>query len=210
MVKTHSFGGYLWPEKDKVTPSIVMKEVERLPLYLAHVPNRRVCVQAGGNVGVYATKLAEHFERVNVFEPDPDNLHCLRQNCRLENVVCLEGALGDKRQMVETWRTQKEMANYGATMIRPTSGKGVDMFVLDEFNLKNLDFLFLDIEGYEFPALLGAAQTILRCKPTISVEIKGLGKQHGFSDDELRIWLDCMKYKQVAAIGRDVIFTHQG
>ncbi len=212
MVETHEYGGFLWPINDKVTPPIVMKEVERLPLYLAHVPNRRVCVQAGGNVGVYAQRLSEHFEHVITMEPDRENFACLCQNSKAGNILFMRGALSDKSEMMTTWRTPKEALNYGATMVKsykdnPSDGASLSI-VLDKLPLSHLDFLFLDVEGYEFPALLGAAQTILRHKPTISVEIKGLGKHHGFSDDELRIWLTNMGYKEVDRIGRDVIFTH--
>jgi FkbM family methyltransferase len=202
---THSFGGFLWPENDKVTPAVVMREVERLPAYLKYVSNRRVCVQAGGNVGVYAERLAGQFGAVLTFEPDPDNWHCLQQNITAPNVTARHAALGEGPGFVETWRTEKEQHNYGATLIRPAQA-GAEVVMLDSLDLPALDFLFLDVEGYEWPALKGAVETIKRFQPIISVEMKGLGRVFNYSNTDLELWLEAQGYRRCDAIGRDVIF----
>lgn len=43
---------------------------------------------------------------------------------------------------------------------------------LDSFDLPTIDFMKIDCEGYEFPVLKGAAETLRRCKPVIVVEQK--------------------------------------
>jgi hypothetical protein len=46
----------------------------------------------------------------------------------------------------------------------------VDIQSLDSFQLKNVDFIKVDVEGFEADVLEGAEETIKRCKPLILVE----------------------------------------
>jgi hypothetical protein len=39
-----------------------------------------------------------------------------------------------------------------------------------------VDFIKLDLEGYEYRALLGAAETLERCRPIVMFEEKGKGE----------------------------------
>lgn len=202
----HQVGSYYWPIKDRVTPMVVLREAARIPAYLKHVTRRQVCVQAGGNCGVYAQILAGFFKTVHTFEPDPENWECLNLNITAPNVTKTFAALGSSPGTVETWRTEKEAANYGATQVRPAA-TGAPIVLLDDCHLPALDFLFLDVEGWETPTLHGAEQTIRRFKPTISLELKGLGAQHGYNEAELVQWLLGLGYQEAEKIGRDIIFT---
>lgn len=197
---------YFWPDADERTAGAIFGEVTRLPIYLKHVAQRRTCIQAGGNVGVYAQHLADLFKTVITFEPDPENWECLQRNVTASNVIAHHAALGDKMGTMETFRTDREATNYGATMVRPASG-GVDVMLIDDLRLDGVDFLMLDVEGYELPALRGAEQTIARCRPVISVEIKGLGVHHGFTNSMLNDWILARGYTLAEKVGRDIIYT---
>jgi len=202
-------GAFFWPEHDTITPGVVLNEVRRLPLYLAHVEpaRRQVCVQAGGNVGVYATALAAEFRRVITVEPDPQNWECLCLNVP-PGVEAHHACLGAVPQAGGwlTYRPAHETHNYGATCVCPGPA-GVPMLTIDGWSLPQLDFLLLDIEGYEQAALEGAAETIARCRPTIAIELKGLGRPHGWPDAMTHEWLRAQRYQQAATIGRDFIYT---
>lgn len=197
---------YYWPDADEHTAKAVIQEAQRIPAYLKHVQRFRTCIQAGGNVGVYAQNLARRFQTVITVEPDPENWACLQRNVIAPNVVSHHAALGDTPGTVETFRPVSEATNYGATMVRP-SESGVPVKIIDDMRLKSLDFLMLDVEGYELPALRGAEQTIDRCRPVVSVEAKGLGAAHGWSDEMLHDWLLAHRYTLAEAIGRDKIYT---
>lgn len=197
---------YFWPDADERTAQAVIQEAQRIPAYLKHVTRFRTCIQAGGNVGVYAQWLARRFQTVITVEPDPENWACLLRNITAPNVIPHHAALGDKPGMVDTYRPAHETTNYGATMVRPAQ-TGVPVRIIDDMQLESLDFLMLDVEGYELHALRGSEQTIDRCRPVISVEMKGLGVQFGYSDDELRAWIEAKGYHVAERIGRDFIFT---
>ena len=70
----------------------------------------------------------------------------------------------------------------------------------------DVDLLQLDIEGFEHQAILGAAETIDRCSPVIVLELKGLGKRYGYSDEETIEFLSDLGYKIKDRIHRDVLF----
>ena len=197
---------YYWPDADERTAVAVLSEVQRLPAYLKHVTKFRTCIQAGGNVGVYAQWLARKFQTVITAEPDPENWACLQRNVIAPNVVAHHAALGDGHGCVETFRPASEATNYGATMVRPAQ-TGVPVRIIDDMQLESLDFLMLDVEGYELAALRGAMQTLIRCRPVISVEMKGLGAEHGFSDQMLHDWIVALRYTLAEEIGRDKIYT---
>lgn len=208
-------GGFYWPDGDTVTPAVVLREVERLPLYLKHVEpdRRRVCVQAGGNVGVYARMLREKFGEVFTFEPDPENHRCLRLNNKDTKRLYYPsyGALGNISGRVSTWRSKREANNYGATQVRPSAATdSAPIIILDDF-LKGcrqmVDFIMLDVEGWEQPALEGAAKIIEVARPTIALELKGLGAPHGWPDYYTRDWLHQRGYRKVERIGNDDIFV---
>lgn len=204
-------GGFFWPDKDTVTPDVVLREVERLPLYLQHVNGpKRVCVQAGGNVGVYAQKLANHFEQVFTFEPDPDNFECLRANNQRNDVFAFYGALGNQEGTVTTWRTGKESRNYGATQVRLGNAPYAAPIVVLDKVLQGcatmVDFMLLDVEGWEQPALEGSEEIIRLSHPVIALELKGLGEPHGWPDSYTRNWLHEREYRKVERIGNDDVF----
>jgi FkbM family methyltransferase len=200
------YSNYYWPDADQRTAEAVMREVALLPSYLKHCKSKRTCIQAGGNVGVYAQELSRSFDLVITIEPDPDNWACLTKNVVSPNIVAHHAAIGDTRGRVSTFRQPHEEANYGATMVQ-ASEIGVPVKVVDDAGLGELDFLLLDVEGYELPAVRGAVETIKRCRPVIAVEVKGLGSQFGYTNDALKSFVEAQGYHIADRIGRDIIFT---
>jgi hypothetical protein len=64
--------------------------------------------------------------------------------------------------------------NMGHTHIDPASlGAGsVQIKTLDSYNFPAVDYIKMDCEGFEYKVILGAEQTIRRCKPILVVEQK--------------------------------------
>lgn len=201
-----SFGNYYWPDEDNISPPLVLAEVERLPQYLRHVKSFRTCIQAGGNCGVFAQALASSFQTIITVEPDPQNMECLRRNATAGNIVAHHAALGDAPGYMQTFRQPTQENNFGATMVQ-RSETGVPTLIIDDAGLNSVDFIMLDIEGFELQAMRGAEQTILRCRPVIAAEVKGLGKVHGYTNEMLHDWLDGRGYSMAEAIGKDRIYT---
>lgn len=144
-----------------------------LPMLLPHLAGRRTCIQAGGCIGIWPLRLAQFFERVLTFEPQADNFACLLHNTAgLENVSAMHAALGNGRKPVHMERAEIERGNSGAYYTAP--GGDIPVQVIDDLNLREVDLIYLDVEGGEAPALRGATDTIRRCRPVIGVEDKNL------------------------------------
>ena len=167
-------------------------------------PRRDICVQAGGNWGQWAIYLSKVFGKVYTFEPEPTNFKCLSLNVsKYPNIIPTEAALGDKEQLISFNMPGSSLSGY----VVEEPGR-IAMTTVDKLDLPTLDFLCLDVEGFEYPALEGAAYSILHHKPMIQLENRNLGKKKGRG----HTWEDISKlltewgYEPVQDVGYDVIW----
>lgn len=194
--------GFWWPQHDELCHPIVPDQAADLEQVIPLCKQRRIAVQAGGNVGVWAKRLERDFDKVITFEPDPTNFRCLALNLPEMNVIKFQAALGHRPGMVAM---DLDIHNVGAH--RVIAGNGTVCITLDSLNLPACDLLYLDVEGYEMPAILGATDTIQFHKPVIAYEAKGLGTQYGFSDESLYGLLKEHGYREALRLHRDIIMV---
>lgn len=169
-------------------------------------PGRKVAVQAGGNLGVFASRLSAIFEAVYTFEPDSLLFPQMVANAPQENIVRFQAGLGDATRYIGTQRRTETQTHAGVTHI---AGQGITPLMrLDDLRLPTCDLIYLDIEGYELYALWGAAQTIKLHKPTIAVEINTCCARYGYSKEDLDQCLTSHGYVERAHIHNDHIWTH--
>lgn len=204
--QTVELDGFVWPSHDIETRSSVLGTVADLEKYIDLCEDKRVALQAGGNVGVWPMELARRFEEVYTFEPDPLNFKCLKHNVRhLDNVRIEECGLGN----IEAYaKVERQVGNCGASALVTTIDKSdaVRIRTIDSLELDVCDLLQLDVEGFELFALQGARETINRCSPLIVLELKGLGKRYGYTDYEVETFLRGMRYHRIGVAHRDVIY----
>lgn len=134
--------------------------------YISLTRDKNCVVQAGGGLGMYPKLLSSIFKLVYTFEPDPLNFHCLVNNCQEENIIKINGALGDVHKMVSVKRA--DMGNVGMHTV--VDGGFIPQFTIDDLQLQHCDMILLDIEGYEINALKGAVRVIDTFKPLIVCE----------------------------------------
>lgn len=203
--------GWLVPEIDAVQLDLAIEEAADIPLFLSFLTQRRTCIQAGGNLGIWPVALSGHFELVLTFEPDAENFACLTRNIERaadRRIASYNVALGAKSGLCSVDRISP--SNVGAHQIK--HGLDVPVWALDvDFPmLPPVDLIQLDVEGSEHDALLGAEQTIKRDRPLIVLELKGLGARYGHTDDETIALLASWGYGIVDRIHRDVVFRALG
>lgn len=169
---------------------------------LDYVKNFRTAVDGGAHVGSWTRKLAQKFERVYAFEPQDDNRLCLYRNVELlDNVFALPTALGAEAGTASL----NSGNNSGCWHLTP--GGAVDIIPLDQHQIKDLDYLKLDVEGFEYFALKGAEETVKRSHPVIQIEEKKLPHSYD-APMSARELLKSWGYKEARKVYRDVIFTH--
>lgn len=120
----------------------------------------RVAVQAGGNQGMYAKLLSKLYDWVYTFEPDMLNHRVLCQNCISDNIIVIQGALGNQDGAFVNV-SQRNMKNTGMHTVSISQNGNVPLLMLDSFNFSDVGLLMLDLEGFEECAIHGAIKTII-------------------------------------------------
>ena len=199
----------MWPDLDQDANPVVRAQMNDLDIVLPYVHGRKVCVQAGGNVGVWPKYLSTLFETVYTFEPDPENFNCLAFNVPEHNVVKFNAALGAVHEMIKVGSPDKwHDNNCGAYQVL---GEGrIPVMRIDDLVLPACDLMYLDIEGYEYFAVQGALRTIDEHKPVIAYEDKDLPENYGIEREQLAKYLiKAHGYELVERIHRDIVLVHR-
>ncbi len=208
--------GYYWPKKDgsmEVTSEYAHTDSTcfNLMYKFQHIPDRvsefvdskNVVVQAGGNAGFYVKRYSELFSKVYTFEPDPLNFYCLNLNCTSSNVYKYQAFLGASHECKSINNVYSTHGHGGSHVIHDSTGD-IPTLKIDDLNLKTCDLIHLDIEGYELFAILGAVETLSRCKPTICIEdYEPWKKRYNTSLEEVESVLFNFGYKRVGQVEGD-------
>jgi FkbM family methyltransferase len=132
-----------------------------------------VCLDVGANIGIKTIYLARHAARGRVIavEAGPKNAECLSVNVEannLKNIDVVNAAIGDRS-------TQVKFAEYHAWgHISKNEGLTIPMMTIDDlvshFALDRIDFIKIDVEGYEFPILKSSLGLINKFGSLVLVE----------------------------------------
>lgn len=191
--------GFYFPDDVGTKYLHSFKHARSLEWAIDRCTQHRMAVQAGGNVGLWPKRLSEVFARVISFEPDAISRACLERNVpagvevRAEALGAVAGRCAIARQSLGSHQV--------------VTGDKVNVVTIDSERIDDLDFLQLDVEGYEWHALMGAQDTIRRCQPLIQVELRNFTERYGKSDHEVRTFLSSLGYHEVSQQpGNDVVF----
>jgi FkbM family methyltransferase len=139
-------------------------------------------VDVGANIGYYTLmfhKVVGDAGRIICFEPESNNLRELKLNVSrndLRNVQVFEAAVGDKDGSI------KFAGGINGT-ISDVGELEVPIYRLDSLIADHVDFVKIDVEGFEGAVLSGAEQVIERYRPTLFVEIHpDLTTEHSHQD----------------------------
>lgn len=134
---------------------------------LTHFAGRRRALDIGAHIGFWSRWLANHFDHVEAFEPQALLGECLHANVEAVNLTVHALALGDRNG---TMAAAFDTANTGMSHMVESGPGEVALRKLDEFGFSDVDFIKLDVEGYELSVLRGGVETLRRNLPMILVE----------------------------------------
>ncbi|MFQ5940516.1 MAG: FkbM family methyltransferase, partial [Nitrososphaerales archaeon] len=144
-----------------------------------------VCIDIGANIGYYALLESKITKRVIALEPSPLNYKILLDNIRLNNIQNIQPyniAVGDRNGDTEflisdrsNWsRIPQKIYTVEAYGQESVSSIKVPIVTLDSFidkqKIDQVNFVRMDIEGYEYHALKGMHKT-LEFRPLLQIEI---------------------------------------
>lgn len=169
-----------------------------------------IAVDAGANIGIYSRFLSKCVGRggaVHSFEPSPENFfHLAAAVSSLPNVLPHQCAVGAESGSELLYVSDKLNVDH---RLFPAEGEtrrtvSIKVVSLDDYFKPGarVDFIKLDIQGYEFHALRGAAR-VLKDNPAIKILLEfwpcGL-REAGSSARHLLEWLDDNNFS-VARVG---------
>jgi FkbM family methyltransferase len=170
--------------------------------FFKHMTKFGTIVQAGGHCGLYPRFYGNYFENIYTFEPAPDNFEALRENCEgvtNANYHIFNLALGDTEKNI--FLDMRYKNNTGQYRVIPDKDGNIPQITIDSLELVECDVIHLDIEGYEIPALKGAAKTIEKFEPVIILEA-WFPKEKVYTIE----YMESIGYEAVITLAHDIVF----
>ncbi len=160
-------------------------------------------VDVGANIGflsLLAASLVGKKGKVSAFEPVSSTFDLLNENIQLnafENTQVFPFALGNETKNVEIHSENKNRG--GASIINHQKGKGesIEIQKLDGvLNQQKVDFIKIDVEGFEFEVLKGAENLIKTHHPILIIE-HTLEINHTAKPYEIYEWIQNLEIYQI-------------
>lgn len=137
---------------------------------LKMVRSWRTALDIGSNIGQWTRPLAKRFAKVICFEPNPNFRECFNMNIRESNVELYPYGLSS-HEHTATQGMNATHLNDKVGDTQPQDGD-IECKTLDSFNFKEVDYVKIDVDGFEIPVLKGAAWTLQKNSPVINIEMK--------------------------------------
>jgi FkbM family methyltransferase len=183
----HSFRhkGYWYYGKNREKKTMIV--FEKL------IKNDFVVIEVGGHIGyisLFFSSLAKN-GKVYVFEPGENNLPYTRKNLTNKvNIKLIEKGIGDKNETIPFY--MEDLTGQNNSFVKDFDGyknnkqeagvqsivteKSIECITLDSFaemeQMQKIDFIKIDIEGFEYNAILGMRNCIAKFTPIMMVEIQ--------------------------------------
>ncbi len=161
-----------------------LQDAYQLKLISKYIKKGDQVLDIGANIGYYSIKLAQmvgNTGTIHCFEPDPTNFNFLEKNTQgYSNIFLNNSAVSDKSGKLTFY--QSTLLNVDHRAYKPdsyTHSFDVNCIAIDDYINKNqkISFIKMDIQGYEYAALLGMEQLLKRDKPSLLMEFWPYGFQ---------------------------------
>jgi FkbM family methyltransferase len=146
------------------------------PILDKEIKKTDVVVDVGAYIGIYAIPLAKKVNKVIAFEAHPTTADILEKSIKLnqlDNVEIVKKVVGSSKEKVNFGLSRVPMvssvfANNNIESIIEMESADLDTLLVTQ---DTVDWLIIDVEGYEAKVLEGAQETLLKYSPKIIVEL---------------------------------------
>jgi FkbM family methyltransferase len=152
-------------------------------VFAQYVNSNSIVIECGCHVGTHSLLLASLCMTFYGFEPMPETYDVLMKNIALNNInnaIIYKKGVADKEGVTRySWIPEN---NPGAAALDnnpmgrpnlpyPDKDIEVELVTIDSLQLDKVDFMKIDVEGYETLVITGAINTIKKCRPIIIMEV---------------------------------------
>jgi FkbM family methyltransferase len=188
-------------------------------------PNH-VVIDIGANIGLHSVWFSKHAFKGEVvaFEPNEHNRVMLAKNLEqngCKNVTVYSNIVGERKGMSFISSFDPKLpGNYGECSVLDSNPgqlyESREMVNIDSINVQKLDFVKIDVEGYEKQVLNGMKETIKKHRPGMLVEVNNSTThiEHMWNmlahQDYLLWWLPVRNYNPYNYFGNRTNIFMQG
>lgn len=154
-------------------------EKKTLNLFFEEVKLGDVFVDIGANIGqhsLFASYLVGENGKVIAFEPLQSIYNQFNKSIEknnLKNIVVYNNGCGSKEEIIPIYSTKENMGSSSVLYSPDKKKNGEIKIIIPDNILKNedrIDFIKIDVEGYELEVLKGLEKTIKKFHPKIFIE----------------------------------------
>lgn len=181
-----------------------------------HVSENTTFIDVGSNIGIYSVHIAKKYPSVNVIsiEAHPQVYSLLSENVKLNNLSnvktynnCASNTNeGDTymKPLVQQWK-----GNYGDNRIVKDGSLVVKPIRTDSVPVSSpVSVIKIDVQGFDYYALLGCESFIKEYHPTIILEWEPeMAIEHNHTIEDVSNFLTTYNYSVTERYNKDILFT---
>ena len=157
-------------------------EPDMVRLFRTVTNEPKVVLDIGANIGCTAILFSSLAEEVYAFEPSKSTFEFLQKNldtANIENVKLFNIGLGaEPSETTLTFAPSNRSGGFVSNTTQASAGHNVETItictvdsVAEEENLQRVDFIKIDVEGFEGHVIRGASNVFSRFKPVVVLEL---------------------------------------
>jgi len=175
---------------------------------LSFLESKRIAIDIGANVGLWAKDFCEIFHEVMLFEPYKLNIECLKKNLEnYQNFKIFDCALSNKNSLGELYIHEKGL---GSNSLVPSYGitktENIQLKKLDDFEFQNVDYIKIDVQFHELEVIEGSIDTLKNNNPVLCIEAARRNEEELSYVKKFVTILESLKYKIVGGVGKELFF----
>jgi FkbM family methyltransferase len=145
-----------------------------------HIKSKYVVFDIGANIGYYSllmSKLVGEEGEVHIFEPTTYAFERLRKNINLNQSLPSHNIKLNNKGLSSRGENKEESfeSRFSARLLAHDEKELIEFVTLDDYfstlNLDVVDFIKIDVDGYDFEVIKGGAKIFQKYKPMVMAEI---------------------------------------
>lgn len=157
-------------------------EPDMVELFRSVASDSEVILDVGANIGCTALLFSGLSKTVYAFEPSPTTFEFLEKNILrsgLKNIFLQNIGFGaESSESTLTFAPSNRSGGFVSNQTQASDGHTVEKIVirqmddvLKSLSISKVNFIKIDVEGFEGHVLRGAKQTLTACKPIVVMEL---------------------------------------